>query len=361
MRRLFFWTHFSIGLVAALFIFVMSVTGVLLAFEKQITTWARNAAIEAPEGATPMDADALIALAQANGAGPGARLVLPSDPGDAVELAKSRRDVTWLNPYDGSVVQDPAITAVFHRIEVVHRWFAVTGGRTEVGALLMDGANAIFALILVSGVVLWWPKRWSWPQVRQRIFFRKAVPTAQARNFNWHHVFGFWALLPLAAIVLSAVMMSYGAISGPIYAVLGASEATSKTLPEAGGEALPLGTLVADTVADAGRWKTVTVTLPEETDDRVNMVIDRGNGIAPAAQQVLSVARDGSGAEVVDASSNPRFVVRFLHTGELYGLIGQAVAALASLAAAFLVYTGVTLGIGRLRRMLRPARRPARG
>lgn len=362
MRRFFFWSHFSIGLIAALFIFVMSVTGVLLSFEKQIVSWARNASIEAPEGAQPLGYDDLLAVAEANGAGAGAQLVLPSDPGDAVQLAKSRRDVTWLNPYDGSALEEPGISEVFHRIEVIHRWFALSGGRSEVGAMLMDGANVIFALILISGVVLWWPKRWSWPQVRQRITFRRGLPTAQARNFNWHHVFSFWALLPLAAIVLSGIMISYSAISGPIYAALdGAGTKEAPQLPSGKGDPLPLGDLVTQTAEAAGRWNTLTVTLPQENAGRVTMVVDRGNGIAPASQQVLKVARDGSDVTEVAASTNPRFFVRFLHTGEVYGVIGQAVAGLASLAAALLVYTGVMLGIGRLRRMLKPARRPARG
>lgn len=41
-------------------------------------------------------------------------------------------------------------------------------------------------------------------------------------------------------------------------------------------------------------------------------------------------------------------VARFLHTGEYFGVIGQTIASLASLAACFLVYTGFTLSWHRL-------------
>ncbi|MBB93795.1 MAG: hypothetical protein CML68_04210 [Rhodobacteraceae bacterium] len=366
MRRIFFWTHFAIGLVAALFIFVMSVTGVLLAFEKQITAGARNASITAPEGAAPLGYDQIFAAAEAQGAGPGHQLVLPSDPGAAVRLSKGRRDVTWLNPYDGSELAEPGISAVFHRIEVIHRWFALGGNRTDTGAALMAAANVVFAALLVSGVVLWWPKRWSWPQVRQRISFRKGLPTAQARNFNWHHVFSFWAFVPLIAIILSGVMISYPAISRPIYEALGSGAPQSgQGDPSAGpanGAPLPLATLATQVAADAGRWNTLTLHWPGEGAKRVQFTIDRGNGIAPATQDTLRVARDGSSVDVLPpVPTNARFFVRFLHTGEVYGVIGQAVAGLASLAAAFLVYTGVMLGIGRLRRMMRLTRRPAEG
>ena len=41
-------------------------------------------------------------------------------------------------------------------------------------------------------------------------------------------------------------------------------------------------------------------------------------------------------------------IVRFLHTGEYFGVIGQTIAGLASLAACFLVYTGFLLSWRRL-------------
>jgi uncharacterized iron-regulated membrane protein len=40
--------------------------------------------------------------------------------------------------------------------------------------------------------------------------------------------------------------------------------------------------------------------------------------------------------------------MRFVHTGEQYGLIGQTLAAIASLAACLLAYTGLALAFRRL-------------
>ena len=40
--------------------------------------------------------------------------------------------------------------------------------------------------------------------------------------------------------------------------------------------------------------------------------------------------------------------LRFAHTGEVYGLVGQTVAALASAGGALLVYTGLALALRRL-------------
>src|ERR1044072_2652512 len=40
LRRLFFWCHLVAGVCAAIIILIMSVTGVLLAYQRQIERWA---------------------------------------------------------------------------------------------------------------------------------------------------------------------------------------------------------------------------------------------------------------------------------------------------------------------------------
>ncbi len=52
-----------------------------------------------------------------------------------------------------------------------------------------------------------------------------------------------------------------------------------------------------------------------------------------------------------------RMWIRFVHTGEQYGIVGSTIAGLASLAAAFLVYTGLALAIRRLLEHLQRRRR----
>ena len=39
-RKLLFWCHLTAGVTAGIVILIMSVTGVLLAYEKQIISWA---------------------------------------------------------------------------------------------------------------------------------------------------------------------------------------------------------------------------------------------------------------------------------------------------------------------------------
>ena len=123
-----------------------------------------------------------------------------------------------------------------------------------------------------------------------------------------------------------------------------------------------LDTLVAQATEDFPGWRRVAITLPAPDAADLSMSVDRGNGVQASKQRTVTVARDGSGlvgAPVGDTSSpgsKARRFLRFVHTGEVFGIIGQTLAGLASLAAVVLVYTGISLAIRRLIRMRQSAR-----
>jgi uncharacterized iron-regulated membrane protein len=79
--------------------------------------------------------------------------------------------------------------------------------------------------------------------------------------------------------------------------------------------------------------------------------------VGTADGRVLEVQGAGPGA-VQSPGQKARSWFRFVHTGEQYGVIGQTIAGLASLAACFLVYTGLALAY---RRLLRPLFRRTAG
>ena len=78
MRKFLFWPHLIAGVLAGLVILVMSVTGVLLTYEKQVVAWADSPAnrVAIPDGSARLSIDQLLAAAPAK---PTA-LTLSSDP-----------------------------------------------------------------------------------------------------------------------------------------------------------------------------------------------------------------------------------------------------------------------------------------
>jgi len=90
--------------------------------------------------------------------------------------------------------------------------------------------------------------------------------------------------------------------------------------------------------------------------------VDSGNGVQAGKKRTVTLARDGSGivatpvGDVASPGSKARRVIRYLHTGEVLGIVGQTIAGLAALSAVVLVYTGLSLAIRRLIRMRRSAK-----
>jgi uncharacterized iron-regulated membrane protein len=100
-------------------------------------------------------------------------------------------------------------------------------------------------------------------------------------------------------------------------------------------------------------WQTITFRLPPG-DGPVSFSIDTGRGaIRPDRRAQLVVARDGAVVRFEDygrqsPARRVRGWLRFIHTGEAFGLAGQTVAGLASAGGALLVWTGFALAWRRL-------------
>nr|WP_321440483.1 PepSY-associated TM helix domain-containing protein [uncultured Hyphomonas sp.] len=373
MRRIFFWAHFAMGLAAGVFVLLMSVTGVLLTYERQMVSAAQNAAVEVPAEGEPLSVEALSEAALAAGGAPGNTLTIQRNPAHVATLSKGRRDNALLDPYTGEVMEHAGegMETFFGRVMRIHRWLAFTGGRNDLGAAINGAANLIFGALLISGVVLWWPRRWKWPLVKTQLFFRRGLPNAKARHYNWHHVLAAWSFVPLFLIIVSGAVFSYSWANKLVYAAFGETPggqgrgqaaAAASPPPELAGGVLPLDPLVEQATESFGNWRRLTITLPEPDASTLDVTVDWGNGTQSSKKRNLTLARDGSGliGEPVGDVSSPalkmRRYLRFVHTGEIYGFIGQTLAGLASIAAIILVYTGISLAIRRLVRMKRAAR-----
>ncbi|RAI02471.1 PepSY domain-containing protein [Acuticoccus sediminis] len=381
IRRLIFWLHLSAGVSVGLVVLLMSATGVLLAYERQIIAFAehRAFAVEAA-GRQPLGPDELADAAR-RALGEDAALVLTNDPDGPVKATAGRREGAYLDPYTGEVLGAgvEGVERFFGSVTALHRWLALEGEARSVGRAVTGAANLVFLFIAVSGLVLWWPRRWRWPLLKTHLVFRRGLPTAKARDYNWHHVFGVWALVPLVLVVVSGTVISYPWASDLVYRVYGEEPVRGRGAPGAavsGGagaaarsgdpdaaDPLPLERALEAASDVDPSWRTMTVTLPRSTDDTITVTLDRGNGAQAALRQTAVISRaDGAvlsltGNESATPGRRARTWMRFVHTGEVYGLAGQTVAALASLAACFLVWTGLALA---WRRLVQPLLRRSR-
>lgn len=362
------------GTFAGLVILVMSVTGVLLTYERQIIAWAdaRGHRVSRPsEGAERLPLAVLVARARearpASSAAP-STLTVRADANSAVAVVFGREGTVFVNPYTGEVLDEGSrgTRAFFQKVTEWHRWLGAGGENRAVGRAITGACNLAFLFVVASGFYLWWPRSLSWKAVRSVTWFRRGL-AGRARDFNWHNTIGFWCALPLFIVVLSAVVISYGWAGNLVYRVAGeqppAPRAPQPPQPagqtERGRTPAPslegLDPLLARAERQVEGWRSISLQLPSKPDAPVAFTIDRGDGGQPQKRAQLTLDRATGEVtrwepfESYTAGRRLRSYLRFAHTGEVFGLFGQTVAGLVSLGGAVLVYTGLALAWRRLR------------
>jgi uncharacterized iron-regulated membrane protein len=377
LRQTVFWIHLTCGLAVGVVVLIMSATGVLLTYQKQLTEWADRehwGPHEKP-GVTARVAG-LTAAAEAHGDGAAARsLIVWSAPDAPVAVALEGGRTVYLDPSTAEVRGEGSETVrwFFRAVVGWHRWFDVEGEGRSVARRVTGWSNVVFLFLVLSGLYLWFPRRWAWQHLRPILVLNPRA-RGKARDFNWHHVFGFWLAVPLAVVVASATVISFPWASDLAYRVMG-EEPPQRRAPGAvptrpedeGGRAETRGNhpepaldaLLASARQRLPEWRTIGVGLPRGAADEVSFQIDQGWGGAPQKRFTLTydVATGAETAFTGFSEGTPgrrlRTFLRFAHTGEYYGLPGQTVAGLASLAGVVLVWSGFALAWRRLARALR--------
>ena len=367
LRKIIFWCHLPVGVVAGLVILNMCVTGVLLTYEKQIISWAdtRNYRSAPPTAETRhLPVENLIAkAAEARGTNPTA-VTLKADPEAPAEIGFGRDAASlFVNPYSGQVLGEGSqkVRSFFRGVTEWHRWLGAKGDNRNVARAITGACNVGFLFLVMSGFYLWWPRNWSWKSLRSVTWFRRGLP-ARARDFNWHNTIGFWSAGPLFIVVISAVVISYTWAGNLVYRIVGEmppaprsnQQPASNARPDAAtNTALNINSAWSIAEQQVSDWNSITLQLPNAAAAQLTFNIDRGNGGQPQkrAQLVLDRAT-GQVARWEPFSSYTRgrqlrSILRFAHTGEVAGVLGQTIAGLVSAGGAVLVITGLALAFRR--------------
>lgn len=367
LRKLIFWLHLCSGVVAGVVVLMMSLTGVVLTYERQMVAQQDSHAYfaEPQPGQNRLSMGALLAASPELGFTPDT-VVVSANPAAPVILREGRAHTAHINPYSGAVYapRTTGLDQFFASVRGWHRWFNVNGEGRANARIVTGTSNLLFLFLIVSGMYLWLPAVYRWSTMRVRLWFHPNARGGQARDFNWHHVFGFWSAIPLAVIVATATVFYYPWANNLVYRLAGEEppqrgQAATPVLEVAapqGGTVLPLETVLARVPEYAPQWRTVTITLPKADSALLELALDEGDGGQPQKRHTLRM--DGYSGETLQwlpfssqsAGRQARSWVRFLHTGEALGIIGQTVAGLVSFFAVLMVWTGLALS---LRRFLR--------
>jgi uncharacterized iron-regulated membrane protein len=344
LRNVWFQVHKWIGLIAAILIIPLCLSGAALVWHDALDKALNPQRYALTSGAAGQPPQAYAAAAAAVLA-PGERIAsLVARPGEPVVVSalqpprpgagRPSRTIVWLDPASARVLDKADGNAGFVRfVHQLHGSLMLPG----VGRQIVGWLGVAMLLSSLTGLWLWWPAAGAWT---------RGLRWRRHRNFdtNLHHQFGFWIALPLFVLSLTGAWIAFPAFFG----------ALSGQKPVAqGGEARlrarPLATPAhrLDAVLAAARAQapgTVTA-LTWPTDQKPQWSIT----LKPASGKPATVALDDAGGEArIDARAGEgqnglARTMRKLHDGTDMGLIWQVIIFLGGLLPAALAITGVIM------------------
>lgn len=360
-RKILFWMHLAAGATAGVVIFIMCVTGALLAFERQMIEYAERDAryvphVDAPR-LTPQQIIEKIKATRSDSK-PTAMLIT-NEPDATWQVNLGREGVLFIDPYSGEIVGqgNSAVRGAMTELRNWHRYIALSGDLRPAGKAITGASNLLFLFLAISGIYIWFPRSQSWKTVKPVIWFRRGL-NGRARNFNWHNTIGFWTSLFLIIFTLTATVISYQWAANLIYTLTGndvpppsSGNQSQQEKPNEFPNAID-GTWQT-AFAQSPTWKSISLRLPLEKDSAV-FTIDEGIYWNIFGRSTLTVDTDTGSVSKWEpygernAAQQLRTWFRFTHTGETGGIVGQIIGFIACVGGAFLVWTGFSLALRRL-------------
>lgn len=361
IRKTLFWLHLIIGCSAAIFIFLMSITGVALTYERQMIQMAERSDYPVPAKifSPKLPMSEILAIAKTYPTKKTAQIVIENQPNAPIVVKDGRKKVAYLNPYNGEEISIPGQgTKLFlAKLRAFHRWLTFDGKFSETGRWINGIANVIFAVLIISGLYLWLPKRLNKRAIKQRLVLSGNYANKTARNSQWHNVFGFYMAPVFFVIVVTAFFFSFKWPGNTLKSYV-STEAVTLTKPvelsiDKIAPQLPIASQLSTLNTLYPYWKTIQFSMNSSLETKpMNsqlFKVDLGNGGEP--QKRISVVLNTITGKLLQEQkfeqlstyNKLRSYIRFTHTGEAFGLVGQTIAGLASLLACLLVYTGAML------------------
>ena len=206
--------HSIVGLVLALLLSLIALTGAIMSFEDEIVDDLNAGIMQvAPRTMPALLPDELVAhLKSVPDAGKVAGMTISSDPSAAVHIRFARDEQGgrpssfYVDPYDGRVLGVPYGEDFFATIRRLHRWLLIPGDAKGWGRQITGIAAIGLIVMLVSGLVLRWPRRAN----SVKMWFKPNLAlSGRGLHRSLHAVIGTWVLPIYLVMTITGLWYSF--------------------------------------------------------------------------------------------------------------------------------------------------------
>ena len=215
--------HLWLGITSGLVVFIIALTGCLYAFQEEIQDLTETYRFVEPQNKELLLPSELSRIAKGHVPDRLLHAIKYNEPGKAAEAIFYHYEPTYyfiayMNPYNGTVLHIKNMeTGFFSWVLDGHfyLWFPEDIGQTVVSIFTL-----IFLSMVISGIILWYPKNKKAFQQRIRFLWKKDTRWPR-KNFDMHAVFGFYTSFIAIIFIVTGLVWGFTWWAYGYYKILG--------------------------------------------------------------------------------------------------------------------------------------------
>jgi uncharacterized iron-regulated membrane protein len=384
MKVFFRRIHLYLGLSAGLVIITCCLTGAILVFQKELEQAFNKERYFVPSTGQKLSSDSLVSVVKK--AYPKANVnsiklytnnersaevsvsifekkenKIPSVPKQEVKKQPQRPEqrtpafTAYVNPYTGQLIElyNPR-QGFFYSTLALHRW--LLGSNSGFGKYITGVSTLFFVFILITGIVLWWPKTKNILVQRLKI---KSTAGWKRLNHDLHIVMGFYSAIFLFVFAFTALAWSFEWFNKGIYKVTASSMKPPEPALSVYNEStkqISLDTTLSVALANCPGKQFYSIAIPKDSVAAITVTALGTKAVHETATDILYI--DQYSGKVLNQylysdrnlGARVRATFRPVHVGSIWGLPSKIIAVIVCILGASFPVTGTILWLNRTRK-----------
>lgn len=353
--------HLWLGLASGIILFVVCFTGTVLVFEHEIKDFfAEELKVEATKKKQTIES--LIKTLQSSNNGYISSFTIPHQDSEPYvfyvkkDLKERRGTEVLVNPYNQELlkVEKTNADAFMLTLFKLHRWLLLD---TQIGRPIVGVATIIFLLLSISGIVLWFPKKMSWRNIKQGLKIKTHAKWKRV-NHDLHNTLGFYACLLLLIMAITGLCWSFDGYREGLGHVIG-TKIFDRSSPQFETINTTNANISIDEIIKIANetldYKgNLSVTFPNKEDTYFSIRKYNEDNLSPVTSDRLYLSISGEILKVEKFKDKPlnqkiAALIKPIHTGEIFGTFSKIIYFLVCLIATSLPVTGTIIWINKMK------------
>ncbi|MCB0628249.1 MAG: PepSY-associated TM helix domain-containing protein [Saprospiraceae bacterium] len=229
IKKILHQVHLWLGLGTGLVVFIVSITGCLYAFQKEIQDLYQDYRFTEVKDLPVLPPS--VFEAKARGRLPEYHLHAINYPGTGKNVEaifyglepEEHYFISYHDPYTAEIVHVQNMYKTFFQWVLIGHYYLWLP--PVIGQPLVAYSTLLFVIMLLTGLVLWFPRNKA--AARQRFWFRwKSSTRWKRKNYDLHNILGFYSLWLLLVVALTGMIFGIQWFRTSFYAMTGGKKST---------------------------------------------------------------------------------------------------------------------------------------